>query len=100
MARRSLSDVLAETEPDDDPTVPAAPAARTKPFRHSVDVPPARHYELDKWVSEASQLRGAAITGMAVHNVLLKLFLTDAVLQQRVLTDPDLVIERRRAKCK
>ncbi len=78
--------------PDDDPTVrPARPVqARTAPFRHSVDVPPARHRAMQDWCRDAERALGFEVTAMATHNVLVKLLLRNESLAREVRADPDL----------
>jgi hypothetical protein len=86
---------------DDDPTArpQAVSTVRSKPYRRSVDLPPARHFALDAWTAEASQQLGQHITGRAVMNVLVERLLTDATLAGEIMRDPELIdLSRRTGK--
>lgn len=61
------------------PTTPAAPrtAPRTRPYRLTVDLPPAVHTQLSRWVIDLEEQAGHNVDKRAVVLALLDLLRTD-----------------------
>ncbi len=58
-----------------EPTTPAAP--RTRPYRLTVDLPPAVHTQLSRWVIDLEEQAGHNVDKRAVVLALLDLLHTD-----------------------
>lgn len=103
LARRRAADAIDEgvrtglldadaPRADDDPTArpESVSTVRTKPFRRSVDLPPARHFGLNEWCNETGRALGFEVTGRAVMNVLVQRLLTDETFARSIRADPEL----------
>ena len=62
-----------------DPPTPATPrvAPRTRPYRLTVDLPPAVHTQLSRWVIDLEEQAGHNVDKRAVVLALLDLLRTD-----------------------
>ena len=71
-----------------DATTPSAPrtAPRTRPYRLTVDLPPAVHTQLSRWVIDLEEQAGHNVDKRAVVLALLDLLETDDQIAAAVRT--------------
>lgn len=71
-----------------EPTTPAAErtAPRTRPYRLTVDLPPAVHTQLSRWVIDLEEQAGHNVDKRAVILALLDLLHTDVQVAAAVRT--------------
>lgn len=75
------------TPAEESPPEPATrPTARIKKVRHTVDLSPTRHHDMETWCSDtAVQLGVARVPNQHVHDTLVGLLLTDKATETKIL---------------
>lgn len=74
-SRRASGPTRASTDPA---AIAPRPVPRTRPYRLTVDLPPAVHAQLSRWVIDLEETAGHNVDKRAVVLALLDLLRTDA----------------------